>query len=152
MFQSCTSLKTAPALPATELKEACYYATFQGCTSLKTAPELNAKTLVKGCYEKIFNNCLALENVTMLATDGFATNWCLNTWLGYYKEYGDGNVEDCSAGKNASTRKLTLANEGVYNQLVNKESTDESTWITAYWKTDNQSTTILYKNPSSSGE
>ena len=152
MFQSCTSLKTAPALPATELKEACYYATFQGCTSLTTAPVLHATTLVQGCYHKIFNDCQALENVTMLATDGFDTNGCLNTWLGYYKEYGDGNVEDCSAGKNASTRKLTLANEGVYNQLVNKESTDESTWITAYWKTDNQSTTILYKNPSSSGE
>lgn len=146
MFLSCTSLTIAPALPATELKEACYYGTFQGCTSLKTAPKLNATTLVQGCYEKIFNNCLALENVTMLATDGFATNWCLNTWLGYYKDYGDGNVEDSSAGKNASTRTLTLANEGVYNQLVNKESTDESTWITAYWKTGHQSTTIIYKN------
>lgn len=152
MFLSCTSLTIAPELPATELKDACYYGTFQGCTSLKTAPELNAKTLVKGCYEKIFNNCLALENVTMLATDGFATNWCLNTWLGYYKDYGGGSVEDSRAGQNASTRTLTLANEEVYNKLVNKESTDESTWITAYWKTDNQSTTILYKNPSSSGE
>lgn len=146
MFQSCTSLTIAPKLPATELKEACYYGTFQGCTSLKTAPELNAKTLVKGCYEKIFNNCLALENVTMLATDGFATNWCLNTWLGYYKDYGDGNVEDCSAGKNASTRTLTLANVEVYNKLVANQSTDESTWITDYWKTDNQSTTINYMN------
>ena len=146
MFQSCTSLTIAPALPATELKEACYYATFQGCTSLTTAPVLHATTLVQGCYEKIFNNCLALENVTMLATDGFDTNWCLNTWLGYYKDYGDGNVENSSAGKNASTRTLTLANEEVYNQLVNKESTDESTWITAYWKTGHQSTTIIYKN------
>ena len=153
MFQSCTSLTIAPALPATELKEACYYATFQGCTSLTTAPVLHATTLVQGCYQQIFNDCLALENVTMLATDGFDTNWCLNTWLGYYKDYGDGNVEDCSAGKNASTRTLTLANEEVYNQLVYKESTDESTWITDYWKTDNQSTTIIYKNnTSSSGE
>lgn len=146
MFQSCTSLKTAPALPATELKEACYYATFQGCTSLTTAPVLHAKTLVQGCYQKIFNNCLALENVTMLATDGFDTNWCLDSWLGYYKEYGDGSVEDCSAGKNASTRTLTLANEEVYNQLVAKESTYESTWITAYWKAGHPSTTIIYKN------
>ena len=146
MFLSCTSLTIAPALPATELKEACYYATFEGCTSLKTAPELNATTLVQGCYQKIFKDCLALENVTMLATDGFDTIGCLNAWLGYYKDYGDGNVEDCSAGKNASTRTLTLANEGVYNQLVNKESTDESTWITAYWKTGHQFTTIIYKN------
>ena len=146
MFQSCTSLTIAPALPATELKEACYYATFQGCTSLTTAPVLHATTLVQGCYHKIFNNCLALENVTMLATDGFDTNGCLNTWLGYYKDYGDGNVEDCRAGQNASTRTLTLANEEVYNKLVAKESTEESTWITDYWKTDNQSTTINYMN------
>ena len=146
MFLSCTSLTIAPALPATELKEACYYSTFEGCTSLKTAPELNATTLVQGCYHKIFKDCLALENVTMLATDGFDTNGCLNTWLGYYKEYGDGNVEDCRAGQNASTRTLTLANEEVYNKLVAKESTDESTWITAYWKAGHPSTTIIYKN------
>ena len=146
MFQSCTSLTIAPALPATELKEACYYSTFEGCTSLKTAPELNATTLVQGCYQKIFKDCLALENVTMLATDGFDTNWCLNAWLGYYKDYGDGNVEDCRAGQNASTRTLTLANEEVYNKLVANQRTEESTWITDYWKTDNQSTTINYMN------
>ena len=149
MFLSCTSLTIAPELPATELKDACYYGTFQGCTSLKTAPELNAKTLVKGCYEKIFNNCLALENVTMLATDGFATNWCLNTWLGYYKDYGGGSVEDSRAGQNASTRKLTLANVEVYNKLVAKESTDEKTWITDYWKKDANGTTVVYKDNSS---
>ena len=146
MFLSCTSLTIAPALPATELKEACYYATFEGCTSLKTAPELNATTLVQGCYQKIFKDCLALENVTMLATDGFDTIGCLNAWLGYYKDYGDGNVEDCSAGKNASTRTLTLANVEVYNKLVANQITKESTWITDYWKTDNQYTTIIYKN------
>ena len=146
MFLSCTSLTIAPALPATELKEACYYATFEGCTSLKTAPELNATTLVQGCYQKIFKDCLALENVTMLATDGFDTIGCLNAWLGYYKDYGDGNVEDCSAGKNASTRTLTLANVEVYNKLVANQITKESTWITDYWKTDNQSTTINYMN------
>ena len=146
MFLSCTSLTIAPALPATELKEACYYSTFEGCTSLKTAPELNATTLVQGCYQKIFKDCLALENVTMLATDGFDTNGCLNTWLGYYKVYGEGSVEDCSAGKNASTRTLTLANVEVYNKLVANQRTEESTWITDYWKTDNQSTTINYMN------
>ena len=146
MFLSCTSLTIAPALPATELKEACYYSTFEGCTSLKTAPELNATTLVQGCYQKIFKDCLALENVTMLATDGFDTNGCLDSWLGYYKVYGDGNVEDSSAGKNASTRTLTLANVEVYNKLVANQITKESTWITDYWKTGHQSTTIIYKN------
>ena len=82
----------------------------------------------------------------MLATDGFDTIGCLNAWLGYYKDYGDGNVEDYSAGKNASTRTLTLANVEVYNKLVANQITKESTWITDYWKTDNQSTTINYMN------
>ena len=142
MFENCTNLTTAPALPATELKEACYYATFQGCTSLKTAPELNATTLVQSCYDRIFYNCSVLENVTMLATNGFDTNYCLDKWLGYYSDNGSGNVEDYRAGKNASARTLTLANELVYNKLV--EST--STWITDCWKTDYPSTTVICKN------
>lgn len=146
MFQACTSLTTAPVLPATELKDACYYGMFYNCRNLKTAPVLHATTLVGGCYLKIFNNCRGLENVTMLATGGFDTSQCLETWLGYYKEYGDGHVDDCRAGKDASTRTLTLANEEVYNKLVAKESTDEKTWITDCWKADNQSTTIIYQN------
>ena len=142
MFENCTNLTIAPELPATELKEACYYGTFQGCTSLKTAPELNATTLVQSCYDRIFYNCSVLENVTMLATNGFDTNYCLDKWLGYYSDNGSGNVEDYRAGKNASARTLTLANELVYNKLV--EST--STWITDCWKTDYPSTTVICKN------
>ena len=149
MFQACTSLTTAPVLPATELKQACYYGMFYNCRNLKTAPVLHATTLVGGCYLKIFNNCRGLENVTMLATDGFDSSECLDTWLGYYKDYGGGSVDDSSAGKNASTRTLTLANEEVYNKLVAKESTDEKTWITDYWKKDANGTTVVYKDNSS---
>ena len=149
MFACCSSLTTAPELRAQTLDVYCYAQMFQSCTSLKTAPELNAKKLVQYCYHKIFNDCLALENVTMLATNGFDTDWCLNTWLGYYKDYGDGNVEDCSAGKNASTRTLTLANVEVYNKLVANQRTEESTWITDYWKKDANGTTVVYKDNSS---
>lgn len=35
MFQDCTSLLTAPELPATTLSQYCYRYMFQGCTSLK---------------------------------------------------------------------------------------------------------------------
>ena len=35
MFQGCTSLTQAPALPATTLADYCYFSMFQGCTSLK---------------------------------------------------------------------------------------------------------------------
>ena len=42
MFQDCTSLTTAPSLPATTLVHGCYQYMFQGCTSLTTAPVLPA--------------------------------------------------------------------------------------------------------------
>ena len=34
MFSGCTSLATAPSLPATELAYYCYYNMFSGCTHL----------------------------------------------------------------------------------------------------------------------
>jgi hypothetical protein len=34
MFRGCTSLTTAPELPATTLASNCYHGMFQGCTSL----------------------------------------------------------------------------------------------------------------------
>jgi len=44
MFSDCTSLTTAPSLPATTLTDYCYYYMFKGCTSLTTAPQLPATT------------------------------------------------------------------------------------------------------------
>jgi hypothetical protein len=45
MFDGCTSLTTAPALPATTLAANCYSYMFYGCTSLTSAPALPATTL-----------------------------------------------------------------------------------------------------------
>ena len=45
MFQGCTSLTTAPVLPATTLANSCYYYMFNGCTSLTQSPELPDTTL-----------------------------------------------------------------------------------------------------------
>ena len=42
---------------------------FMSCTSLETAPELPAETLVEGCYDTMFSNCTSLKNITMLAKD-----------------------------------------------------------------------------------
>ena len=36
MFSGCTSLTTAPELPATTLADYCYYGMFQRCTNLNT--------------------------------------------------------------------------------------------------------------------
>lgn len=69
MFYNCTSLTTAPELPATTLAEGCYYSMFANCTSLTTAPELPATTLVDSCYYAMFNSCTNVNSVTCLAID-----------------------------------------------------------------------------------
>ncbi len=60
MFYGCTSLVTTPALPATTLAEYCYYYMFYSCTSLTTAPELPATTIAKQCYQRMFYGCTSL--------------------------------------------------------------------------------------------
>ena len=57
MFQNCTSLVTAPTLPATTLANNCYSYMFQNCISLVTAPTLPATTLTTGCYYSMFQGC-----------------------------------------------------------------------------------------------
>ena len=60
MFQNCTSLTTAPILPATALAQSCYFSMFQNCTSLTTAPILPATALANECYEGMFYGCTSL--------------------------------------------------------------------------------------------
>ena len=60
MFSGCTSLVTAPELPATTLTNYCYQGMFYGCTALTTAPELPATTLGTDCYTNMFAGCTAL--------------------------------------------------------------------------------------------
>ena len=66
MFYGCTSLTTAPALPATTLAESCYEYMFYGCTSLTTAPELPATTLANYCYSYMFYGCTSLTTAPAL--------------------------------------------------------------------------------------
>ena len=60
MFYKCTSLTTAPALPATTLADNCYRSMFERCTSLTIAPALPATTLQSSCYSSMFNGCTSL--------------------------------------------------------------------------------------------
>ena len=66
MFQNCTSLTTAPELPATTLSKNCYQQMFYGCTNLITAPELPATTLTEKCYRTMFSNCTSLTRAPSL--------------------------------------------------------------------------------------
>ena len=66
MFQNCTSLTTAPSLPATTLAEGCYSGMFYGCSSLTTAPSLPATTLAEKCYYSMFQVCSSLTTAPSL--------------------------------------------------------------------------------------
>ena len=66
MFYGCTRLAQAPALPATTLADYCYYGMFYGCASLTQAPALPATTLADYCYRSMFRNCTSLTQAPAL--------------------------------------------------------------------------------------
>ena len=66
MFRGCISLTQAPALPATTLAKYCYYYMFYGCTSLTRAPALPATTLAENCYAYMFRGCTSLTQAPVL--------------------------------------------------------------------------------------
>ena len=74
MFSGCTSLTTAPELPATTLAIGCYESMFSGCTSLTQAPELPATTLADYCYDRMFNGCTSLTQAPELPATTLASN------------------------------------------------------------------------------
>ena len=80
MFNGCTNLTVAPALPATTLYDFCYSNMFKGCKNLISAPILPATTLQTNCYTEMFNGCTKLNNVTCLATD-ISAYACTDDWL-----------------------------------------------------------------------
>ncbi len=75
MFYSCTSLTTAPELPATTLSDYCYYSMFHNCTSLTNAPVLHATTLADDCYNSMFNGCTSLVIAPELPAT-VLSEWC----------------------------------------------------------------------------
>ena len=78
MFNSCTSLTTAPALPATTLANYCYYDMFHGCKSLTTSPALPATTLKSYCYYNMFYGCTSLQVYSSSGT-GHTKAWKIPT-------------------------------------------------------------------------
>ena len=53
---------------------------FYNCTSLTTAPELPATTLAKGCYYEMFYNCTSLSYIKALATY-VGASYCTTIWV-----------------------------------------------------------------------
>ena len=75
MFYNCTSLTTAPKLPATTLANNCYTSMFRYCSSLTSAPELPATTLADYCYQSMFRDCTSLTSAPELPATTLA-NYC----------------------------------------------------------------------------
>lgn len=84
LFKDCTSLKTAPELPYTELQAECYKGMFQN-TGISTTPYLPATTLAPNCYEYMFYDSKDLGTVTVGFTDwgeeNNSTAYATNQWL-----------------------------------------------------------------------
>ena len=104
---------------------------FNNCRALTSAPELLAKKLANDCYNGMFFECTNLESVTMLATDGFDQEECLFKWL-------------FDAGTGATSRTLKVANETVYNTIVNTKYYNNPA-LPDNWKKDASGTTVIYK-------
>ena len=79
MFSGCQSLTKAPALPATTLAYNCYNSMFSGCQSLTKAPALPATTLADYCYGGMFKMCQSLKEVRISATKD--ASFALVHWL-----------------------------------------------------------------------
>ena len=82
MFKDCTNLTTAPELPATTLAVECYFSMFEGCTSLTTAPKLPATTLADSCYTYMFDGCTSLTTAPELPATTLAYSCYMDMFCG----------------------------------------------------------------------
>ena len=105
LFYNCTSLTTAPELPATTLRESSYYKMFSG-SGIVAAPELPATTLGGSCYRSMFYGCTSLTEAPELPATTLAV-WC-------YYEMFKGCTSLTTAPKIYAT---TLAESSHYNMF-----------------------------------
>ena len=82
LFNGCTSLTQAPALPATTLAEGCYREMFSGCTALTQAPALPATTLASNCYQSMFYGCTSLTQAPVLPATTLAEACYMGMFFG----------------------------------------------------------------------
>lgn len=82
MFGKCTSLTKAPNLPATTLESSCYGDMFKGCTALIEAPKLPATKMASYCYISMFEGCSSLKEAPELPAKEVAEYCCFNMFFG----------------------------------------------------------------------
>ena len=106
MFYGCTKLVSAPALPATTLKKFCYQNMFKGCTLLTTAPVLPATTLAIACYQYMFYDCTSLTTAPALPATTLA-NHCY-----YWMFYGCTSLQAYSSSGTGHTKAWRIPTSG----------------------------------------
>ena len=82
LFNGCTSLISAPTLPAKTVNTYSYHSMFKGCTSLTSAPELPATTLGSNCYGNMFEMCTSLVSAPELPATTLGTSCYANMFKG----------------------------------------------------------------------
>ena len=102
LFEGCTSLTSAPKLPATTLKGDCYYCMFIDCTNLTTPPVLPATTLAAGCYTCMFKGCTKLATAPVLPATTLKA-WCYSSMF-----------ENCTSLTTAPELPVTTLAEACY--------------------------------------
>ena len=127
MFHGCTSLTTAPELPATKLANYCYASMFQGCTSLSTAPELPATTLTSYCYQNMFSGC---TNLNFIKTNQTSFTGC-NNWVNGVSSLGTficpvslGTSSTIQRGTSACPQNWNVVNPSQLGFYVQAEQAD----------------------------
>lgn len=82
MFKGCTSLVTAPELPATTLDKACYHSMFRGCTKITKSPVLPVTDISSydNPYAYMFNGCSSLRRIEAHFTTT-PSNTVTNQWV-----------------------------------------------------------------------
>ena len=106
MFYGCTSLTSAPALPATMLAYSCYNHMFDGCTGLTSAPALPATTLTHYCYSRMFYGCTGLTSAPALRATTLADS-CYN-----YMFYGCTKIKLSSTQTGSYTQAYRIPTSG----------------------------------------
>jgi hypothetical protein len=140
MFSGCTSLTTAPELPATNLAAYCYDDMFYSCTNLVEAPELPATTLIDGCYQSMFSGCTSLTKVPELPAINLAER-C------YFAMFSD-----CTSLTTAPELPATALAKSCYeNMFYGCTSLSEIKVLFTDWTDDNGPTYYWLSNVSSTG-
>lgn len=117
LFKDCSSLTSAPSLPASILAQNCYREMFEGCTSLVNAPELPSIKMEDCCYMDMFRECVNLTRAPELPACSLA-QYCYCGMFVHCESLSDAPnlpakelAQECYNGMFAKCTSLTTAPE-----------------------------------------